>query len=203
MPTGGQLLSGCGSSEGAAGCSGASGLPPNRLLTRSVKDCADADDAKLPAPIASDSEATIAILMRGLSPIAVILKIFRPSVPRVQWIYSRQIGANPRHRSRRQCSCSTTILAAEILMQQAEQQVILPDAVDAEIAPRQPLAAKAAFLEHADRRRVGGNAGGFHPVQIELAKQGRQQHSQRRRHVAAMRMRLADPIADSSGLHDA
>src|ERR1700758_4998284 len=102
MPTGGQLRSGWGSSEGAADCSGVSGLPPNRLLTRSVKDCADADDTKLPAPIASESEARIAILMRGLSPIAVILKTFRPSVPRVRWIYNRPIGANPRHKSRRQ-----------------------------------------------------------------------------------------------------
>jgi hypothetical protein len=37
-------------------------------------------------------------------------------------------------------------LAAKILMQQAEQQVVLPDAIDAEIAPRQALAAESAFL---------------------------------------------------------
>ena len=40
-------------------------------------------------------------------------------------------------------------------------------------------------------------------MQIELAEQRRQQHPQRRRHVAAMGMGLADPIADGAGLHDA
>src|SRR3977135_1070111 len=81
-----------------------------------------------------------------------------------------------------------TRLAAKILVQQAEQQVVLPDPVDAEIAPRQALAGKPAFLQHPDRGRVGGNAGGLDAVQIEFAEQRRQQHAQRRRHVAAMRM---------------
>src|SRR4030088_3817847 len=81
--------------------------------------------------------------------------------------------------------------------------MVLPDAVDAEIAPRQALAAKTAFLQHPDRGRVGGNAGGLDAVQIELAEQRRQQHAQRRRHVAAMRMGLPDPVSDGAGLDDA
>src|SRR5216110_2268418 len=88
-------------------------------------------------------------------------------------------------------------------MQQAEQQMVLPDAVDAEIAPRQALAAEAAFFQHPDRRRIGGDAGGLDAVKIELAEQRRQQYAQRRRHVAAMRMRLSDPVPDGAGLHDA
>src|SRR5260370_26010186 len=66
--------------------------------------------------------------------------------------------------------------AAKILMQQAEQQMILPDAVDAEIAPRQALAGKTAFLQHPDRWCIGGDAGGLDAMQIELAEQGRQYH---------------------------
>src|SRR6266852_3336915 len=119
--------------------------------------------------------------------------------------------ANPRRKPRRRRSSLGPSLgpslgsgsAAKILMQQPEQQVILPDAVDAEIAPRQPLAAEAAFLQHPDRGRIGGDAGGLDAVKIELAKQRRQEHAQRRRHVAAMRMGLPDPISDGTGLHDA
>src|SRR6267142_2771115 len=96
-----------------------------------------------------------------------------------------------------------TRLAAKILVQQAEQQVVLPDAIDAEIASRQTFAVKSAFLKHPDRRRIGGNAGGLDAVKIEFAEQRRQQHAQRRRHVALMCMGLPDPVPDRSGLHDA
>src|SRR6266487_5693983 len=113
--------------------------------------------------------------------------------------YSSPMAANPRHPKGLEINGS----AAEILMQQAEQQMVLPDAIDAEIAPRQPLAGEAAFLQHPDRRRIGGDAGGLDAVEIELAEQRRQQYAQRRRHVAAMRMRLSDPVPDGAGLHDA
>ena len=43
---------------------------------------------------------------------------------------------------------------AEILMQQAEQQVVLPDAIDTEIASRQAFAVKATFLQHPKRRSL-------------------------------------------------
>src|SRR5207253_10288579 len=113
--------------------------------------------------------------------------------------YSSPMAANPRHPKGLEINGS----AAEILMQQAEQQMVLPDTVDTEIAPRQPLAGEAAFLQHPDRRRIGGNAGGLDAVQVELAEQRRQQYPERRGHVAAAGMGLADPIADGAGLHDA
>src|ERR1700712_4886009 len=116
--------------------------------------------------------------------------------------YSSAIPANPR-RSRGGWQYLETRLAAEILVQQAEQQMILPDAVDAKIAPRQPFAAEAAFLQHPDRGRVGGNTGGLDAVQVEFAEQRWQQHPQRRGHVAAVGMRLPDPVSDGAGLHDA
>src|SRR6187200_451701 len=81
--------------------------------------------------------------------------------------YSSPMAANPRHLKGLEINGS----AAKILMQQAEQQMVLPDAVDAEIAPRQPLAGEAAFLQHPDRGRIGGNAGGLDAVQIEFAEQ--------------------------------
>src|SRR6185312_11660360 len=116
---------------------------------------------------------------------------FRPPGPR----YKRRIAANPRHRSSSQSrSLRLSMILSEnrhplfwimlvspakILVQQAEQKMILPDAVDAEIAPRQPLPAEAAFLQHTDRGCVRRDAGGFDAVQVELAEQGRQQHAQR------------------------
>src|ERR1700722_8104145 len=56
---------------------------------------------------------------------------------------------------------AATLLTPEILVKQAKQQVVLPYAVDAEIAPRKALADKAALLQHPDRRRVGGDTGGL------------------------------------------
>src|ERR1700722_13600447 len=120
--------------------------------------------------------------------------------------YNRAMAANPRHLSQFGNKVSRiwkqTGLAAKILMQQAEQQVVLPDAVDAEVTPRQALAGKAALFQYPDRRRVGGDTGGFDPVQIEFAEQRRQQHPERRRHVTAMRMGLSDPVSDRPGLND-
>src|SRR5690349_16377498 len=58
--------------------------------------------------------------------------------------YSSPMAANPRHLKDLEINGS----AAEILVQQAEQQMVLPDAVDAEITPRQSLAGEAALLQH-------------------------------------------------------
>src|SRR5258705_2212530 len=85
---------------------------------------------------------------------------------------------------RRTQGAGNPVSAAKILMQQAEQQMVLPDAVDAEVAPRQALATESAFLQHPDRRGVGGDAGRLDAVEIELAEQRRQQYAQRRGHVA-------------------
>src|SRR5258706_14090650 len=99
------------------------------------------------------------------------------------------MAANPRRRKSR----SKPTSAAKILMQQAKQQMVLPDAVDAKVAPRQPLAAEAAFLQNPDRGRIGGDAGGLDAGKIGLAEQQGQQYLQSRRHVAAIRGRSSDP----------
>src|SRR5258707_5400054 len=99
------------------------------------------------------------------------------------------MAANPRRRKSR----SKPTSAAKILMQQAKQQMVLPDAVDAEIAPRQPLAAEAAFLQHPDRGRIGRDAAGLDAGKIQFAEQRGQQYAQRLRHVAPMPMQFSDP----------
>src|SRR5258708_1470135 len=65
--------------------------------------------------------------------------------------YNSAMTANPR----RVPQSHNRRVTAKILVQKAEQQMVLPDAVDAEIAPRQPLPCKAAFLHHPDPRSVG------------------------------------------------
>jgi hypothetical protein len=64
---------------GAPGCGavGSSGLPPNRLLKRSVSDCAAAGETRLDEPIAKASAAMVAILMTRLSPIIMIPDVVR------------------------------------------------------------------------------------------------------------------------------
>src|SRR5258708_1324178 len=181
MLTGGQVKSFSGSGETTLGApsAGASDLPPpKRLLKRSVSDCDDAGVASMPQPIPSKTAADIAILRRRA---AVMISrsspIRRPChltpsdhlapgggrVITAQWRRTQGKRQHPKTRS-----------AAKILMQQAEQQMILPDAVDAEIAPRQALAGKTAFLQHPDRCRIGGNAAGLDPIQIDLANHARQ-----------------------------
>src|SRR5665213_1186212 len=84
------------------------------------------------------------------------------------------MAANPRHVQRHvQRHSSLLHSAAKILVQQAEQQMVLPDAVDAEIAPRQSLATETAFFQHPDRGRIGGNAGGLDPGAGKMRFQSR------------------------------
>src|SRR3981081_3534574 len=204
MLTGGQVRSFSPSGGTVwASSAGASVLPPKRLLKRSPSDCEDAGEANMPHPTPSATAADIAILRDST---AVMIPRFSPIRRRSHLPtilrgprYNSAMAANPRHAP----NCENQGSAAKILMQQAEQQMVLPDAVDAEIAPRQTLAAETAFLQHRHPRRIGGNAGSPDAVKVELAEQRGQQHAQRRRHVAAMRMRLADPIADGAGLDDA
>ena len=69
----------------------------------------------------------------------------------------------------RDCEIETACaspLPPKIILQQTEQQVILPRAVDAQVSPRQPLAREAAFFQHADRRRVGRDAGRLDAVYL-------------------------------------
>src|SRR5205085_11291132 len=98
IATGGQLASTCASdaSTGALGAASA-GLPPNRLLKRSPKDCDDAGEAIIMQPTANEAVAIAAIFSARLSPIR------RPLTPHADCQslrYSRAMTANPRHAPR-------------------------------------------------------------------------------------------------------
>src|SRR6266478_4386330 len=171
MLTGGQVRSVSPSGAASAGCSG---LTPKRLLTRAPSDCEDAGATDIPQLVANATAANSAILRHLPNPAAPMItclspirrpwhpRAIRPSSP-----WGRVITAQ----WRRTQGAGNPVSAAKILVQQAEQQMVLPDAVDAEIAPREALAAEAAFLQHPERRRIGGDASGLDAVKIELAEQ--------------------------------
>src|SRR5215831_19909963 len=61
-----------------------------------------------------------------------------------------------------------------IVLEPGEQQMVLPDAVDAEVLARITLARKAAALEQANGRCIGRDAGGLNPVQPQRPERERQ-----------------------------
>src|ERR1700704_5917585 len=164
MLTGGQVRSFSPSGGTVwASSAGASVLPPKRLLKRSPSDCEDAGEANMPLPTPSAIAADIAILRDST---AVMIPRFSPIRRRshLPTIPGGRVITAQWRRTQGIRQITKTRLAAKILMQQAEQQMVLPDAVDAEIAPRQTLAAETAFLQHPDRRRIGGDAGSLDAV---------------------------------------
>src|SRR5450631_3526121 len=223
MFTWGQLSS-LSTAGGGAASPTACDFEPNSWPNLSLIEGLESDEAPnmLPPPHPDKAPATAsasATRRRPARPAAIVriislLRIIRISFgtysrswhPLEKCALSRVITAQCRRTQGAKnspCHNLKTRLAAKILMQQAEQQVVLPDPVDAEIASRQAFAVEAAFLQHPDRRRIGGNAGGLDAMEIEFPEQRWQQHAQRRGHVAAMRMGLPDPVSDGAGLHDA
>src|ERR1700719_4492029 len=81
-----------------------------------------------------------------------------------------------------------------IVLDAGIEQMILPDAVDAEVLPRIAFALEAGFLQETDGRHVGRDAGGFEPVQAQRHEAERQEAAQGRRHQAVARKGLAHPI---------
>src|SRR5579859_4958130 len=92
--------------------------------------------------------------------------------------------------------------AAKILVEQPEQEVILPNSVDAEITPGQAFTNETAFFEHAHRCVIRGDAGRLDTVQVQLAEHKRQQYAQRTRHISLTGEGLPGPVADRAGLDD-
>src|SRR5450759_147157 len=177
---------------------------PDRTAPATASESATRQYPARPAPIVRIISLLRIIQMFPRRPYAFGARSKGAHAPRVITAQSRRTqGVRNKALKTTHASTPKRGLTAKIFMQQAKQQMVLPDPVDAEIALRQSLAAEAAFLQHPDRGRVGGNAGGFDAVKIEFAEQRRQQHAQRCRHVAAMGMGLPDPVSDRAGLHDA
>ena len=81
--------------------------------------------------------------------------------------------------------------------------MILPEAVDLEIAARHTFALEAGFLQHARGGIVVRQACRLQPVQPERDEGERQHGLDGVRHVAATDVGRADPVADRGGLRDA
>ena len=110
-------------------------------------------------------------------------------------IVSRHIAAA------RPVSCASPLTLR--ILQAAVKQVVLPDAVDAEIFARVAFAHEAGIFQQPDRGRVGRDAGGFQPVQPQRGEGERDQRAHRRRHEAVAHIRKPHPIAEAAGLGDA
>ena len=81
--------------------------------------------------------------------------------------------------------------------------MILPCAIDLEIAPGQALTLEAAAAEECNRCGIARQAGRLEPVQGQVFEGKLLDQRQRRRHVALAREGGADPIAQRGALGDA
>ena len=83
------------------------------------------------------------------------------------------------------------------------QQMILPDAIDAQIFPGIALPSKAGVFQKSRRGSVGRNTGGLQTMQSQRREGERDDRAHGRGHVAAAHERQAHPVADTGGLRDA
>src|SRR3546814_1121258 len=88
----------------------------------------------------------------------------------------------------------------ELLAQQREQPVVLPLAVDLQVAPRQALLAEADLPQHPLAGDVVRQGGGLDPVQPQMVEREAAGALHRLGHVAVAGTGLADPVAAGAGL---
>src|SRR6476661_3817524 len=93
-------------------------------------------------------------------------------------------------------------LAAHIGVEQRVKQMVLPDAVNSQIAARQAFALESRLLEKLDRGRIGRKAGRLEPVQLERVEDERNDGADAGGHIALVGVVRADPIAERAGLRD-
>src|SRR3977135_3422988 len=91
-------------------------------------------------------------------------------------------------------------LGPRIVLRQGEEIVILPKAVDLEIAARHSFALEAGLLQHACGGGIVRQAGRLQPVQPERDEGEGQNGRDAVRHVPAADVRCADPVADGGCL---
>ena len=85
-------------------------------------------------------------------------------------------------------------------VEQRVKQMILPQAIDPQIATRQSFALEARSLEQPDRRRVVREARRLQPVQLQRIEYKRNNRADRRGHVSAIGVFRPDPIAERARL---
>src|SRR5579863_1546359 len=93
--------------------------------------------------------------------------------------------------------------ALSVAFDKAEQNVVAPGAIDPQIGARKTLALKAVALEHPGRGDIVRNAGCFDAMQAQGREAEAHGCGDRAGHVAAARVRSANPIAERRRLRDA
>src|ERR1700722_19705699 len=145
-----------------------------------------------------------------MSPMALLYQGNRghPKAANGAWLRRRGAKANGRKLKRRQAFLETpSVTCASPLtlriLQASVEQMVLPDAVDAEIFARITLAHEADIFQEPDRSGIGRDAGRFQPVQPQGAEGERDHRTHRRRHVALPDVRKPHPVTEAAGLRDA
>ena len=92
------------------------------------------------------------------------------------------------------------LLTETVAFKQRVKQMILPHAVDLQIAARHPLAGEASPLQELDGGDIGGQARSLEPVQLERIEYERDNSADGRCHIPLPGMLGADPIAEGTGL---
>ena len=86
--------------------------------------------------------------------------------------------------------------ALRLALEQREQDVVAPGAVDLEIGAGEPFALEAVALEQRDRRRIVGNAGRLDAMQPQRREAEVDRRGDGARHAALAGVRRAHPIAE-------
>src|SRR5690348_2039938 len=81
--------------------------------------------------------------------------------------------------------------------------MILPLALDKQVAFRDSFLAEACFQQQISRRLVGWNTGRFDSMHAQRGEDERNQGAHRRMHVTLAREALADPVAERAALRHA
>src|SRR5262249_34825250 len=90
-----------------------------------------------------------------------------------------------------------------VILQQRKQEMVLPDAIDLQVAPRRAFPAEAGLFENPRGGTVVGQAGRLEPMQAERAESKGKNRLDGIGHVAVAGVRRTNPVADRSGLGDA
>src|ERR1700674_1765544 len=106
-------------------------------------------------------------------------------------------------RAARWASLVTALPPRPLLAQQAEQHVVLPFAVDAEVFAGVAFLVEAAAGEEVAAGVVVGEAGGLDAVQVQAVEGEADHQAQRLLHVAPAGKALAHPVAEARRLGDA
>src|SRR5262245_21018445 len=91
-------------------------------------------------------------------------------------------------------------LTTRVSVEQRVKQMILPNAVDSQIATREPLALETGLFQQSDRGRVARDAGRLEPVQFERVEHEGHDGTDGRGHIALVRVFGPDPIAKRARL---